>query len=272
MTGESARSKAPEISRDHPGCLLFLLDESASMGKSFLGSSRSKAEALAFAVNATIYKLILRSMPYGEVRDYFQVGAIGYGGDGVRLAFGGELEGCDLVQLSTLAKSEIGTKARPDGEPEPYWIEPNAKGMTPMCAAIDQATDIVTNWVADFPDSLPPIVLNVTDGQASDGHPRSAASRLMSVSTNHGPAMLFNLQLSNGKTSSVLYPANHATLGDAYAKVLFAASSPLPSHMVNLGRALGLDIPDGGRGFAHNADMTTLVRFLTIGTQPGNLV
>jgi hypothetical protein len=38
-------------------------------------------------------------MPYGDVRDYFHVGAIGYGGAGVRLAWGGELEGYDLVKL-----------------------------------------------------------------------------------------------------------------------------------------------------------------------------
>lgn len=271
MTPPDQAPKSPEISRDRPGCLVFLLDESASMADPFLGSQRSKADALAFAVNATIYRLVLRSMPYGEVRDYFHVGAIGYGGAGVRLAWGGELEGYDLVKLSVLARSEVGTQTRGDGEPEPYWIVPKTSGMTPMCAAIDQATDIISRFADDYPDSLPPIVLNVTDGQASDGHPRSAAARLMATGTRQGPSMLFNLQLSNGGLA-VSYPANEKTLTDAYARVLFAASSPLPEYMVGMGRALGLPIADGARGFVHNADMTTLVRFLTIGTQPGNLV
>jgi hypothetical protein len=192
MTPPGQAPKSPEISRDRPGCLVFLLDESASMADPFLGSNRTKADALAFAVNATIYRLVLRSMPYGEVRDYFHVGAIGYGGAGVRLAWGGELEGYDLVTLSVLARSEVGTQTRGDGEPEPYWIVPKTSGMTPMCAAIDQATDIISRFAEDYPDSLPPIVLNVTDGQASDGHPRSAAARLMKTGTSQGPSMLFN--------------------------------------------------------------------------------
>ena len=59
--------KAPALTEDAFE-LVFLLDESASMADPFLGSKRTKADALAFAVNATIYRLVLRSMPYGEER------------------------------------------------------------------------------------------------------------------------------------------------------------------------------------------------------------
>lgn len=69
--------RAPVISRDRPGCVIFLLDESASMSEPFLGSGKSKADALAFAVNATIYRLTLQCMRGDDIYDYFQVGAIG---------------------------------------------------------------------------------------------------------------------------------------------------------------------------------------------------
>lgn len=242
------------------------------MGDSFLGTDKSKAEALAFAVNATIYRLVLQCMRGDEIYDYFFVGAVGYGGDSVRLALDGELAGHDLVTLNQLAASPMGEKTGRHGEPEPYWYVPRSAGMTPMCAAIDQATDIIERWISFHPDSLPPIVLNVTDGQASDGHPRSAAARLRKTATSQGPAMLFNLELSTGGADGVLYPSTDKGLKDPYAKILFAASSPLPPFMVANGRSMGLDIADGARGFVHNADATTLVRFLTIGTRPGNLV
>lgn len=264
--------KPPEISRRRPGCILFLLDESRSMSEPFLGTNKSKADALAFAVNATLYRLVLQCLRGDEVYDYFHVGAIGYGGDAARLALDGDLAGLDLVTLSQLAAAPAGEKVGRHGEPEPFWYVPRTSGMTPMCAAIDQASEIAQRWITFNSESLPPIVLNVTDGEASDGHPRTAAARLMETGTNRGPTMLFNLQLSAGGSERALYPATDRELKDPYARILFAASSPLPQFMIANGRAMGLDIADGARGFIHNADMSTLVRFLTIGTRPGNLV
>lgn len=203
---QGAPATTLEISRGRPGCIIFLLDESASMAESFLGTTKSKADALAFAVNATLYRLVLQCLRGDEVYDYFHVGAIGYGGEDVRLALDGELAGLDLATLSQLAASPMGERTGRHGEPEPYWYVPRTSGMTPMCAAIDQATEIGERWVQFNPDSLAPIVLNVTDGQASDGHPRSAASRLTQVTTSQGAAMLFNLQLSAGESRSSLYP------------------------------------------------------------------
>ena len=48
---------------------------------------------------------------------------------------------------------------------------------------------------------------------------------------------------------------------------LFRISSMLPPPMVANARSSGIPVGPGGRGFGFNADATTLVRFLEVGTK-----
>ena len=48
-----------EISRHNPGCFLFLLDQSYSMGAPISGSSAAKAFALASMINELLYAIVL---------------------------------------------------------------------------------------------------------------------------------------------------------------------------------------------------------------------
>jgi hypothetical protein len=52
---------------------------------------------------------------------------------------------------------------------------------------------------------------------------------------------------------------------------LFALSSPLPDNISASAQAEGYPIGPGARGFAFNADLVELIRFLDIGTRPSNL-
>jgi hypothetical protein len=45
-------------------------------------------------------------------------------------------------------------------------------------------------------------------------------------------------------------------------------SSPLPEYMVSTAQSLGIPIAGGARGFGCNADITTLVQFIQLGTTP----
>ena len=67
------------IDRNHPGCILFLLDQSASMEEPFSGTGRSKAAELAKAVNRLIRNLVLQCQRGNEVRNYYEIGIVGYG-------------------------------------------------------------------------------------------------------------------------------------------------------------------------------------------------
>jgi len=57
----------------------------------------------------------------------------------------------------------------------PIWFDPVANGGTPMCQALMRAQDILRTWFAQHPGCFPPIVINITDGEATDGDPLVAA-------------------------------------------------------------------------------------------------
>ena len=69
-----------DISRSNPGCFLFLLDQSGSMADGFSGGAgHSKADELATIINRLLASLVIRCSKDEGVRDYFDVGVIGYG-------------------------------------------------------------------------------------------------------------------------------------------------------------------------------------------------
>ncbi|NBC18312.1 MAG: VWA domain-containing protein, partial [Bacteroidetes bacterium] len=180
-----------EISRTSPTAFLFLLDQSASMQDAFGGAKQkgdaapSKARVLADVVNKLLQNLILRCAKEDGVRDYFYVGVLGYG-ERVQplIQPAGDHEHVpNLVPISHLAERPLRLEERmrtvPDGDggttekrvKVPVWFDPHAKNGTPMCQALDQAAQIVRDWIDTRPHGFPPIVLNVTDGEATDGDP-----------------------------------------------------------------------------------------------------
>ncbi|HKJ96826.1 MAG TPA: VWA domain-containing protein, partial [Thermoplasmataceae archaeon] len=69
-----------EISRKNPGLFIFLIDQSRSMSHKIGGSDRSKAIEAADAINRQLNELINRCTKSEGIRDYFEIGIIGYGG------------------------------------------------------------------------------------------------------------------------------------------------------------------------------------------------
>ena len=50
----------------------------------------------------------------------------------------------------------------------PVWIDPVAEGSTPMCHVLYHAHQILTGWIQQHPDSFPPIVIHISDGESQD--------------------------------------------------------------------------------------------------------
>lgn len=269
------------IDRSHPGCIVVLVDQSGSMREVVPdGTGRSKAEALAEAINSLLYELCLRSIKDGSEgpRHYYDVAVLGYGGAGVGSAFGGALAGRTLVPIVDVANHPLrveerigptvgsGSTGAPRGARMPVWIDPVAAGGTPMSAALDAAGATVAPWVQAHPQSFPPIVVNVSDGAATDGDPMVWAQRIRSLATVDGPVLLFNLNLSARGDQPLFFPSTADALPNDHARALFEMSSPLPPHMCQLAGAQGLLVRTGARGYVFNADVDALVRFLQIGT------
>jgi hypothetical protein len=273
-----------EISRSNPTCLVFLIDQSGSMTDPF-GSGEGavrKADGVADAINRLLQNLCVKCAKEEGVRDYFHVAVIGYG-EVVGPAFGGALAGRDVLPISGVAANparvETRTKKVPDGAGGlvdqtvkfPIWFEPKAQGGTPMCEALGRAAATVSSWFSRCPKCFPPIVINITDGESTDGNPTGAADKVRAVTSDDGACLLFNLHLSSHRSTPVEYPSDESRLPDEYARILFRMSSPLPAHMLAAARQDNPAVAEGARGFAFNADLTSTIKFLDIGTRPANL-
>ncbi|MCA1577068.1 MAG: VWA domain-containing protein [Acidobacteria bacterium] len=273
-----------EISRSNPSCFVFLIDQSGSMQDPFGGGelTRKKADAVADAINKLLQNLVIKCAKSEGVRDYYNVTVIGYGTH-VGSAFAGALSGRESVPISDIANQpariEERTKKIDDGAGGlvdqtvkfPIWFDAIANGGTPMCSAMARAQALLSGWLTQHPDCFPPIAINITDGESTDGDPTSSANGITNLSSSDGNVLLFNLHLSSTSASSVEYPASDTGLADEYAKLLFSISSPLPDYMRSIALQEGLSVSDGARGFVFNADIVSVIRFLDIGTRPSNL-
>src|SRR5437870_3224275 len=153
----------------------------------------------------------------------------------------------------------------------PVWCDPYWKGGTPMCAALKEATRIVETWCQEHPKGFPPIVINITDGEATDGDLVAEARKLTAVGCDDGSVLLFNIHLSSTAGPSIELPGNGNKLPDQHAKQLFEASSTLTPFMVARATELGMPAEENSRGFIFNAQPLHVIHFLDIGTRPANV-
>ena len=276
-------SYTAEISRKNPSSFLFLIDRSGSMIDPFgEDSKRRKADQVADVINRLLQNLIIKCAKQEGVRDYYHIGVIGYGNQ-VGPAFAGALAGKEMAPISevanTPARIETRSKKSDDGaggltdQPVkfPIWFDPVAHGGTPMCQALAQAQSIVQGWTNEHPHGFPPVVINITDGQPTDGDPSGPAEALTQMSTSDGNVLLFNIHISSQNASPILFPDNDETLPDDHARLLFTMSSRLPEFLRTYVQQEGITVSENTRGFAFQADLVTLIKFLDIGTRPSNM-
>ena len=273
-----------EISRTNPSMFVFLVDQSGSMDDPFGAgeSSKKKADGVADAVNRLLQNLVIKCSKSEGVRDYYWVSVIGYGSK-VGPAWSGALAGKETASISEIAdnfarleerskKVEDGAGGLVDESVKfPIWFDPIGKGGTPMCEALRQAKKVIEEGLEKHKDAFPPIVINITDGESSDGDPTADAEALQALATSDGNVLLFNLHLSSSKELPILFPDSESGLPDKYGELLFRLSSPLPPFMRTVASEEGESVSDGARGFVFNADLISVIRFLDIGTRPSNL-
>jgi len=269
-----------QITRTSPSAIVFLLDQSGSMAASFgADPSQSKAAKLADAINRLLFELTLKcTKDHKETRPYYEIGVIGYG-PGVGPAFGGNLAGHDLVSIVDVADNPARVEERErktdDGAGGlvsekvkfPVWFDSVSDNATPMCEALAYAKKILEPWCKDHPTSFPPIVINVTDGEVTDGDPTGPADDLRKLGTNDGALLLFNAHISAISGKTVLYAESEAALPDQFGQTLFRMSSLMPPQFQELAGSRGLKISSRSRGIAFNADLVTVIEFLDIGTK-----
>ncbi|ENO8414705.1 VWA domain-containing protein [Vibrio mimicus] len=275
-------SYSAEISRTNPTAFLFLVDQSGSMQDS-MTNGKSKAQFVADVLNRTLATLITRCTKSEGTRDYFEVGVLGYSGSTAENGLAEALSGAIIHPISQIEANPLRVEDRikrvDDGAGGlvdqaikfPVWFEPKAAGGTPMCNAITSAAEQLVAWCDAHPDSYPPTVLHITDGESTDGEPGSLAQQLQQISTNDGNVLLFNLHVSSSGGDPVKFPFSDAGLSDCYAKLLFSMSSPLPVHLQKVAEEKGIKATMESRGFVFNGEITEVVDFFDIGTRAAQL-
>ena len=276
-----------EISRSNPTCFLFLIDQSSSMMDPIMGvqGNPRKAEFVADAINKVIQTLIVTASKDIEIRRYYQIGAIGYGGTLVNSAFGGLFGEQELVWVDELYNKPLRIEERVRRESDgaggiiqvptkfPIWIDPIANGNTPMCAALEKTRIILEKWVNEHPMSYPPTVINLTDGEANDGDPRTPAQALRDLHTSDGNVNLLTVHVSSNPFSQqIFFPSVAEVLPDEPSKVMFEMCSPLTESMIKTAEELlQIKLDKDAKGFVYNSGIEGIISALEIGTRPANL-
>jgi hypothetical protein len=273
------------VDRNTPSCLVFMVDQSASMSFAMTGSAVSRAATVADQLNGLLYELIQRcTKSLNELpRPYFAVAVVGYRTDGdgrpiIGSLLGGALAERPWVWTTDLAQHPLRLEERQQTGSAgvqryrvPVWVDPLATGGTPLCAAMNHVGRLVRGWVDQYPNSFPPIIINLSDGESTDGDPVEWARRLTSLSTTDGGTLMFNLDVS-GTGTPVLFPDQEPLGIGEYGRTLFAMSSPLPPVMLSAAAAQGFPVRPGVRGFGLNADLRSVVTFLNVGTGVSHLL
>lgn len=280
-----------DITRLSPSAFLFLVDQSGSMGALFgrpskSGSTQTKADVVAEAINSTVGEIINRCRKPEGIYDYFEIGIIGYG-QTTAAAFCWErgLAGKQMMPLSEIDRSvdikyveeEVFSHGKTAKETIPFsvWLNPTAVGGTPMKSALELAQKSVADWVQQHQDSYPPIVINITDGAATDIENDqqliNAAQAITSIANRNGSnVLLINCHISERADAPVVFPSKSNELpADTYAQTLFQMSSVLPPQMSTMALSVLGRQPsnDPIRGMVFNGNAVILVKFLDIGTK-----
>ncbi len=273
-----------EITRTNPTCVLFMIDQSRSMSDEISAGDGAapKSVGVAGTINRWLQELSIKCAKSDGIRDYYHVGVIGYGKN-VGPALVGPAAGKDLVPISEIASNPGRIEERkrkvPDAKGKlrkqsvrvPIWFDAVADGGTPMCQASAEAYRVLQGWLGEHGDSYPPLVIHITDGEATDGNPEERVRALTDLSTSDGKTMLFNIHLSAHKDATpVIFPDSPDNLPDEYSRMLFNTASPLTDTMRAIANEQGIPTTAGSRAFVLNCDMVALVQAIEVGTRPSN--
>lgn len=248
----------------------------------------TKAEAEALIINMMIEELINRCRREYGIRDYFDLAILSYSGDGVKPL----LSGSDsFISVERLAGTAVPVRRRhiqrtlPGGDrtlavtDHRWWIEGRASGNTPMNSALQAAERLVSEWCGKSGnrESFPPIVINITDGEATDaeeGQLIRTAAEIKSISTDDGRALLFNIHLAGTDGgAAVSFPGQRDALPlTPYARLLWEMSSPLPECYDSLILPSRPQAFPPFRAMAYNCPMEELYGMLSIGTVSSSFI
>ena len=275
-----------EITRCHLAAIVIAVDQSSSMnGRVRLHRDEiSKAEAVSMVVGRMIDELILRSRRDNGYRHYYDIALVGYSGDRVYPLFGDDIAFYPITMLAghhvrrvpyMISYHTLQDEICSFCESVSLWVEPRAQGATPLYKMIKRVTALVEEWCAkeENRDSFPPLVFNISDGEASDADYemlRSAARHLRQSGTNDGNTLFVNVHISsNTECKPIVFPTSWEIPSSLrYARLLMEMSSIVPDQLNQyVGDCRATYAQPPYIAMSYNTSISELIAMLNIGTR-----
>jgi len=288
MGGSEQRTRQRSVSTTNPWLLVVMVDGSHSMSADWVGTKRSMAELVEQSVNNMLYDMALNFSGTGEgaLKDRIHLRLLVYSGEDVVMDPIPLPEGSNYlcsdgesgwVQNWSEVHQYPGTK-----DEVPRWFELVPEGKTPMLKAFQTARTAVEQHISEYPDSFPPVVLNISDGDPSDcGNPIdwdlviSECDSIRSLGYDGCSPLICNVHLDpQGRGHPSLY-ADEPPRTEGIEDGLWLASSKFSD--VRGGALTGLpsSASDGEgerRFFVFNSDLVHFHEFLDFSTLMANRV
>lgn len=277
-----------EITRKHRAAFIIVLDRSGSMQEQirFGRTMTTKASMLAQTAGGLISELIDRCRRTDALRNYYDIAAIGYGNQEVEFLLGGD----DLIPIDEVERHRPKSIVKaveerlPNGEWRiiehsiTEWFEPKSEGDTPMYEAMLRVRDLVAKWCAkpENRESFPPVVIHITDGEASDCDHRELidiCSQIKQQGTADGNTLLLNIHISaNDKLPAICFPMpEEIALAGHYATTLAECSSIMPEPFNEAIYELkGRSARPPFIGMGYNTSVIELLSIINIGSRSVN--
>jgi hypothetical protein len=286
------------ITRENPCAVIILIDQSGSMGRSYLNSKQEEkriSEEVADAINYFLEYLIFRSTNGNEIREYFKFLIIGYGNEEkenyASFVWEGNLKGKDWISVKELAENileqttKTETKIHHWGEQyeekttKKIWVRAKANGRnTPMLSALKLCKSKIEEFIETRSDNFPPIVFNLTDGLPTDIEDLSdlieICSEIKNIDTSFGNTVLFNCLLSGQNENKTFLPRLseiEKMEANKYHYSLFESSSILPDFILEEAYKIFKDEKYNSKepikSLVLNIEPKRLIELLKIGTR-----
>ena len=277
-------NNSKQWSSANPGYIIFLIDQSGSMGENYTGG-KNKAEFTSLVINRTINDLIFTSSAGDKIKDRVFISLIGYGGKG-----GNSVEDIRSDYLSSFADDPLRIekikKKVSDGagglveieEEMAMYVEPTSNGLTPMAEALAFAKQLIEGWIAKKPDNPAPVIINVSDGMPYTGgdifedieNTVSTANSIMQINTGDGNPLIFNVHLGQAPFNETKFSSTENEIADEEGKLLFKISSKVPEAYREAARKHEFVTDADSRGFVSNSGPETLIKFINFGSSGGS--
>ncbi|MEL6930266.1 MAG: vWA domain-containing protein [Cyanobacteria bacterium J06600_6] len=256
------------LSSAKPGLIVIMVDQSGSMADPY--GETNKANFAALAVNRVIGEIIQACSVGDGVKDRCFVAVIGYSSQAEVLFLEKVSELANNQNTMTLKKKISDGAGGIIEVPEilRVFVKPTAEGGTNMTKAFENAHIGASKFIDKNPDSFPPIIINITDGEPNSFINASiAAKKLLQLQSSDGNVILLNAHIASTLAGKIELPSNNEGFREnKFAQFLFENSSILPDMLAQRAKEVGFNAQPNARGFAFNADAETLVNILNFGS------